>query len=292
LITDTVSFALRGSNVRSDFLIAPDLWLLDIDRGQISQVLSNLSINAKQAMPDGGVIEVRAENCLLEDNNQQNLAAGKYVRISLHDTGPGISEFDLSRIFDPYFTTKPGGTGLGLSMSYTILKKHQGHIGVHSSSQGGTTFDIYLPASESLQTEETYPDSCVSGGTGSLLVMDDDEAVKDTLRQILNYLGYSAEFVGDGSEAVRRYAEALEAGRRFDLVIMDLTIPGGMGGKEAIQHLKKIDTNVTAIVSSGYSNDPVMSNFREYGFAGMVLKPYRVGELSEQISKVLRKGSK
>jgi CheY-like chemotaxis protein len=175
-------------------------------------------------------------------------------------------------------------------MSYTILEKHQGHIGVHSSSQGGTTFDIYLPASESLQIEETHPNSCVSGGTGSLLVMDDDEAVRDTLRHILNYLGYSAEFVSDGSEAVRRYAEALEAGRRFDLVIMDLTIPGGMGGREAIQHLKKIDANVTAIVSSGYSNDPVMSNFREYGFAGMVLKPYRVGELSEQICQVLRKG--
>jgi CheY-like chemotaxis protein len=235
---------------------------------------------------------VRAENCRLEGNNPQNLTAGRYVKISLRDTGQGIPEADLSRIFDPYFTTKPGGSGLGLSMSYTILKKHQGHIGVHSSDEGGTTFDIYLPASESERTKETHLDSCVFGGTGSLLVMDDDEAVKDTLCQILNYLGYSAEFVGEGSEAVRRYSEAFESSRPFDLVIMDLTIPGGMGGREAIQHLKKIDPNVTAIVSSGYSNDPVMSNFREYGFAGMVLKPYRVSELSEQICKILRRGSK
>ncbi len=288
LIPEAVSFALHGSNVRSDFSITQDLWPVDIDRGQISQVLQNLTINAKQAMPEGGIIIVGVENCHLEAGNPLNLAGGRYVKISLRDTGTGITEANLPKIFDPYFTTKPEGSGLGLATSYAIIKKHQGIITAHSTEDRGATFGIYLPASEQALPEKADGGAGVYPGTGSILVMDDDEAVRGALLGMLTHLGYRVELVNEGSEAILRYAEAMKSDHPFDLVIMDLTIPGGIGGRDAIQHLKKLDPDVRAIVSSGYSNDPVMSNYREYGFAGMVLKPYHVSELSEQIKRILR----
>ncbi len=288
LVSDAITFALRGSSVRAKLAFAKDLWPVEVDRGQISQVLNNLAINANQAMPEGGVLEVNVGNVLLERGNQHGLPAGRYLRIALRDTGTGITEEHLPKIFDPYFTTKPGGSGLGLATSYAIVKKHDGMIGVRSTVGVGTTFEIHLPASERASPEAASAERDVFRGSGSILVVDDDESIRRTLHKILGYLGYGVTSAREGSEALRLYAEAMKSGRPFDLVIMDLTIPGGMGGKEAIQALRKLDPGVRAIVSSGYSNDPVMSNFREHGFAGVASKPYEVAELSEQIKKVLQ----
>ncbi len=287
LVSDAITFALRGSSVRARLAFAKDLWPVEVDRGQISQVLNNLAINAKQAMPGGGVLDVEVGNVLLESENQHGLPAGRYVRIALRDAGTGIPEEHLPKIFDPYFTTKPGGSGLGLATSYAIVKKHNGMIGVRSTVGVGTTFEVHLPVPERASLEAASADRDVYRGSGSILVVDDDESIRRTLHKILGYLGYSVASAPEGSEALRMYAEAMESERPFDLVIMDLTIPGGMGGKEAIQALRKLDPHVRAIVSSGYSNDPVMSNFREHGFVGVALKPYEVAELSEQIKKVL-----
>ncbi len=288
LVEQSVSLALRGSNVRADLSCERGLWLVDVDRGQIHQVLNNLAINAKQAMPDGGILEVRAENCTLKESELE-LPRGRYVKISLRDTGIGIAPENLPKIFDPYFTTKTEGTGLGLATAYSVVRKHHGNIAVHSAAGAGTTFEIYLPASEKEQAEQATGIGPVRKGTGSILVMDDDAAVRGTLARILPTLGYTVECVHDGSAAVRRYAEAMGKGKPFDLLLMDLTIPGGMGGKEAMQHLKRLYPGVKVIVSSGYSNDPVLASYQDYGFAAVVLKPFRVSELSEQIDDVMRR---
>jgi PAS domain S-box-containing protein len=289
LVEDALSFALRGSNVRPSLSLPGDLWLVDVDRGQMHQVLSNLSINAKQAMPDGGVLDVRGANRLLE-HEQHELPPGRYVQISVHDTGSGIQPDHLSRVFDPYFTTKADGSGLGLATAYAIVRKHHGTITVRSTPGEGTTFDIYLPGSDRPRAEGAAAERDVRVGTGSILVMDDDDLVRNTLRRILRSLGYRVECASEGSEAVRCYSEAMESGSPFDLVIMDLTVPGGMGGKEALQELKRLHPQVRAIVSSGYSNDPVLASFQDFGFSGAVLKPFRVAELSEQVQQVI--GSK
>ncbi|MBU7048075.1 MAG: PAS domain S-box protein [Theionarchaea archaeon] len=286
VIRDSTSFALRGSNVRCHFYISDELSPADIDEGQISQVINNLIMNADEAMPEGGVIQVRAENVAVSEESLF-LQKGTYIKISIEDQGVGIPEKYLSRAFDPYFTTKQKGSGLGLATAYSIIKRHNGHIDVESEVGVGTTFHMWLPASgDPLKREEMQPHTPAKG-EGRILFMDDEEIIRDAAGEVLTYLGYSVEFAEDGREAIELYKKGLKTGNPFDIVIMDLTIPGGMGGKEALAILLEIDPHVKAIVSSGYSTDPVMADFRSYGFKGVVTKPYSIEELSETLHRMM-----
>ncbi|MBU7029359.1 MAG: PAS domain S-box protein, partial [Theionarchaea archaeon] len=285
LIKDSASFALRGSNVRCHFYIPDDLWPVDIDEGQISQTISNIIMNADQAMPEGGVIQVRAENVVVTAKQQLPLL-GKYIEISIADQGVGIPEKHLDKIFDPYFTTKQKGSGLGLATTYSIVKKHNGHITAESKVGEGTTFRIWLPASRKIFERKEKTPSKMVGGEGRILLMDDEESILEAAGEVLQHLGYTVEVARDGEEAVDIYAKALEE-EPFDAVIMDLTIPGGMGGKEALSRLMEIDPSVKAIVSSGYSTSPIMADYKKYGFKGVVAKPYSVEELSEILHQIL-----
>jgi len=285
LIRDTASFALRGSNVRCHFYLPEELWHVDIDEGQISQVVNNLIINADQAMPEGGIIKAKAENVNVEEDVLP-LDRGNYVKISITDQGVGIPEKYLEKIFDPYFTTKQKGSGLGLSTCYSIVKQHDGYITAESEVGVGTTFYMYLPASQKKREKKVEVGEVIKG-EGKVLLMDDEVFVRDAAGETLQYLGYTVVTARDGKEAIDLYQRALDK-EPFDVVIMDLTIPGGMGGKEAVSKLIEIDPHVKAIVASGYSTDPIMAEYREHGFKGVVTKPYTIEDLSKTLHGVLK----
>ena len=306
IIVDATKLALSGSNVRCTFGISDDIWQIEADKGQLNQVISNLVINSTHAMPKGGNIKIWTENINVVENDSLPLKEGRYVRIMIEDHGTGISEKYLQKIFDPYFTTKQKGSGLGLASAYSIVMKHDGHIAVKSEIGVGTTFCIYLPASvkafpkESFMREEEGFDNkhlekedegkpAVS--KGRILVMDDEHIIRTMLSEHLRGLKYEVEAVEEGSDAIRSYMSAIEAGNPFDAVVMDLTVPGGMGGKETIKKLLEIDPEVKAIVSSGYANNPIMAGFKKYGFCGVLAKPYEIRMLDEKLQKVIRKMS-
>jgi PAS domain S-box-containing protein len=288
IIRESVDFALRGSNVRCQFSIPDTLWPVDVDEAQMSQVISNLIINADQSMPQGGTIRLQAENITVSANDPLSRRPGQYVQITIQDQGTGIPPDHLPKIFDPYFTTKQKGTGLGLATAYSIITKHDGYIAVESELGVGTRFTLCLPAvvGQVRPKKEMPPPAAVQ--KGRVLVMDDEEIIRDVTGKMLTRLGYEAMFARDGMEAIEAYWKAHTAGVPFDIVIMDLTIPGGMGGKEAIQRLREVDPQVKAIVSSGYSNDPVMANFAHYGFVDVMAKPYKIQDLSQVLHRVLK----
>ncbi|MCK4425424.1 MAG: response regulator [Deltaproteobacteria bacterium] len=288
LLKDTTSFALTGSNARCEFSMSEDLWPVEMDEGQMSQVINNLVINAVMSMPKGGTIKVRAENASLgTERTKQSLPleGGKCVKISIQDQGTGIPKEHLQKIFDPYFTTRKKGSGLGLAISYSIVQKHHGYITAESELGVGTTFHILLPASEKELITERHAKEIVRGEKGRVLIMDDEEIVRDIASGMLKHIGYEVKVAKDGAEAIALYEQAQESQFPFNVVILDLTVPGGMGGKEAIEKLIELDPQAKAIVSSGYSSDPVMSNFREYGFSSVVSKPYKIEELREALHK-------
>lgn len=289
LLKDSARFALTGSNVQCEFSILNDIWPVEIDTGQMSQVINNLIINAKQAMPKGGTIKVRAENVIIDTGQGLPLKEGKYIKISVKDEGSGIPKEYLKKIFDPYFSTKEKGSGLGLAVTYSIIEKHGGYITAESELGIGTAFFIYLPASQKQIPQKKVEEERPLVGTGKILLMDDEEIVRNVAGEMLKHLGYAVKFAMDGAEAIELYKKAWESDKPFDAVIMDLTVPSGMGGKEAINNLLEIDPDVKAIVSSGYSNDPVLAEFRKYGFSGIVTKPYNIEELSKTLDRV-RKG--
>jgi signal transduction histidine kinase/ActR/RegA family two-component response regulator len=288
VIRDSATFAGRGSQVRCDIAFPKDLWHAEVDPGQISQVIQNLVINAIQAMPTGGSITIRAKNILLKEDRGLPLSSGRYVEIKVKDQGIGIPPDYLPKIFDPYFSTKQKGSGLGLATAYSIIKNHDGYVTVESSLGEGTTFFIYLPAStQKLKSAPKDTANQLHQGKGRILVMDDDAGVRQVAGKILRHLGYEVDFAVDGADAIEKYCGALSAGQPFDLVIMDLTIPGGMGGEEAFQALRQIEPQTRAIVSSGYADDPIMTRYKEYGFSGVIKKPYRVGTFSRVLQEVL-----
>ncbi|MBM4397532.1 MAG: PAS domain S-box protein [Deltaproteobacteria bacterium] len=285
-ILDSTGFSLRGSNVRCEFSITDDLWAVEADLGQLSQVIGNLVINADEAMPDGGVIRVRARNLAPGDPRPPPLPDGRMVEVSVEDNGVGIAPEHLQRVFDPYFTTKKKGSGLGLATCYSIVRNHQGLITVESRQGRGTTFRVYLPATAAVPRARP-PGEAVVQGRGRVLVMDDEEMVRSVCSQMLAWLGFEAATTADGAAAVEAYAAARADGRPFDAVILDVTVPGGMGGVEAVRHLLDIDSEARVIVSSGYSADPVMSEFRAHGFRGVAIKPYDLKGLSHALRDVL-----
>ena len=287
LIRDTAGFALRGSNVRSEVSIAEDLWAVDVDEGQISQVIHNLVINADQAMPQGGVLKLRAENMRIDANKVIPLPEGNYIAIAIIDQGVGIPKEYVAKIFDPFFTTKQKGSGLGLASSYSIISNHGGHITVESAPGIGSTFTFYLPASEKRIESKKSATEIAPTGNGKILVMDDEELIRDVARDILKSLGYETDLARDGAEALDLYRKAKNAGKPYAAVIMDLTIPGGMGGEEAVKKLHAIDPDAKAIVSSGYSTGPIMSDFKAYGFIGVITKPYRIADMGTTLQLVM-----
>lgn len=296
LIRESVSFALRGSNVKCQFSLAENLWPVEVDKGQLNQAFGNLIINAVQAMPGGGTINVSANNLVSGKDTGLPLAERKYVEIAVKDHGTGIPAELLEKIFNPYFSTRSAASGLGLTSAYSIIKKHEGRIHVESQPGKGSVFTVYIPASltelpkpvspinQNHKKQETNKDG---DGARRILVMDDDRVVGDVATKMLSHLGYQAEVAVDGSETIDLYKKSLEMNRPYRAVIMDLTIPGGMGGVEAIKKLLEIDPQVKAIVSSGYSNDPVMADFRQYGFRGFIMKPYMLMELKKILEQVL-----
>jgi PAS domain S-box-containing protein len=289
LVRDASTFVLRGSNVRCKYQFPNDLWWAEFDQGQMIQVIQNLIINADQAMPEGGVISVEAENVTVTASYRLPLRAGRYVRIVIEDSGCGIPQENLNKIFDPFFTTKNNGTGFGLATAYSILKNHDGYLYVESELAKGTRFFLFLPAADRKQKKQSEPaETKLYSGKGKVLVMDDDEKLREVYARLLNHLGYTPTVVSTGEEALSRYTQAKQTGMPFVAVIMDLTIPGAMGGKEAVQRLLKIDPKAVAIISSGYSNDPVMANFKDYGFKDVIGKPFTAEKLSKVLWKALK----
>jgi PAS domain S-box-containing protein len=282
VIQDSIELSLSGSNIRSILKLQQDLWVLNADKGQLSQVITNLLINASHAMPRGGTLTIEAINIEEDTNHIIPNISGGFVCIKIIDEGVGISEEQQKYIFDPYFTTKKSGSGLGLATAHSIITKHNGYISVESELDKGTTFSIYLPAN----SDEQSADKLTLNNTGKtvqnsgkILVMDDEEMILDISTKLLELLGYSVETAADGKQAIERYIDADKCGDPFDVVIMDLTIPGGEGGEEVIKELLKINPLAKTIVSSGYSSGKVMSNYTEYGFNGRLVKPFLMKDL-------------
>jgi PAS domain S-box-containing protein len=287
VLAESATFALHGSRVRCACAIPDDLWPVDIDRGQMHQVFLNVILNAAQAMPDGGMVQVHGENITLGTDYALPLRPGRYVKITICDTGCGIPAEHLPKIFDPYFTTKERSSGLGLPTAYTIVAKHDGHITVESAAGIGTTVAIYLPASQHPLLPEQSEAHRPGAGGGRILVMDDEAAICDVACAMLTSLGYDVTCAQDGAEALMLYYNAKAAAQPFTAVLLDLTVPGGMGGRETMAQLRAIDPQVKAIVSSGYSDAPVMGDFRQYGFSAVIVKPYTLAELGEVLRRVL-----
>jgi signal transduction histidine kinase/ActR/RegA family two-component response regulator len=292
LLKEHATFVLRGSNVRCSFNIPEDLSPVVMDSGMISQVVNNLVINAAQAMPKGGTVTVRAENVSIRKDNRLRLKEGPYVKVSIIDHGVGIPLDERRKIFEPYFTTKPTGSGLGLATSHSIVKKHDGIMQLDSEVGVGSAFHFYLPAAPQGAAVEKTSEPGEGESKGRILVMDDEALILELAGELLSTMGYHTHTAKDGREAIESYKEGMETGKPIDLVIMDLTIPGGMGGKEALKKLKEIDPNVKAVVSSGYSNDPVMSHYEEHGFLGVLPKPYDLQQFKDVLSRLLNGKSK
>lgn len=290
-IRDTAMFNLSGSNIRFNFSPDMDLWQISIDRSQISQVISNIVMNARQAMPKGGKLEIRIEKSNLLKDNLLTISKGKYIKITITDTGPGIPQKNLEEIFDPYFTTRENGTGMGLSICYSIVKKHNGYISASSQIGTGTSITIYLPAVSPRQKKESKMKPATTEASLNnplrILVMDDEDHIRNISKKMLEKFGYLVELASDGEDAISQYKALLENNTPAHLVIMDLTIPGGMGGEEASKIILDIDPNAKIVVSSGYSDDPIMTNFKEYGLKGIIPKPFRLEELKRSVKQFL-----
>ena len=290
LVREAAAFASRGATTRCVLALPDQPLAVQIDKEQIAQVVQNLVLNATQAMPEGGEIAVHASQVILTDRELPPLAAGLYVRLIVRDHGGGIDPSHLSRVFDPYFTTKPAGRGLGLAVCHSIVARHGGDIRAESLPGAGATFIVHLPALEELALTETLLPAALVHGQGRVLVMDDDPSICIVLRRMLGRLGYAVQTVAEGQAALAAYTQATAAGQPFDLVIMDLTIPGGMGGKAAIAELRAIDPQVKAIVASGYAQDQVLAEHLQHGFAAVLAKPFSLEDVSAAVASVQGRG--
>ncbi len=292
IVEESAVLALRGSNVQHTFEIAPDLWPVAADESQLVQVFTNVLTNARQAMPSGGTVVIRAENIFERDTRWEyalSVQTGRYVRISVTDSGIGIPEENLPRIFDPYFSTKQHGSGLGLATAHSIIKNHGGYVSVKSKPGQGTMLQVNLPAFDAAElgiAVNTRP----AAGAGRILVMDDEATIRNLAVNMLKFLGHDAEVAEDGASAVEHYKRALMTGRPFDAVLLDLVVPGGMGGREAIELLNEIDPSVNAVIVSGYAQDATLTEFQSYGFKASMAKPYTLEELGTTLHSIMATG--
>ena len=287
-IENAAKFALSGSRSSFQLDVEPGLWQVDADEGQLGQVIQNIVLNADHAMPEGGTILITAKNILKQERGHPQLMKGNYVRISVKDSGIGIPEKYLQKIFDPYFTTKEKGSGLGLATSYSIIRNHDGLIDVISELGKGSTFHIYLPAME--VKKEFKESAAVASGVckGKILVMDDDNLVRSLAEEQIKTLGHEVEGAEDGIDAIEKFILARDSGKPFDVVILDLTVKSGMGGEQTIKELREIDQNVKAIVSSGYANSQAVADYHSYGFRARLTKPYTLEGLRDTLNMLLR----
>ncbi len=291
LLREGTDFVLSGSNVKVHFDLPKDLRPVDVDVAQMHQVISNLLINAKQAMPNGGTVWISAENCEVNEETGLPLPKGSYVHIAFRDEGVGIKAEYLDRIFDPYFTTKDRtsekGTGLGLAIVYSVMKRHGGCVTVESQEGKGTVFHLYLPATDAVPASVSEEAKTIQTGRGRILVMDDEESVRNIVREMLTHLGYETDMAKDGQEAIQKYEAALKQGRPYVAAILDLTVRGGMGAKATVERIHALDPSAKAIVSSGYVQDEVVDRYAEFGFAAVITKPFTIRKLSETLQRVV-----
>jgi two-component system cell cycle sensor histidine kinase/response regulator CckA len=287
LLRNSNIFTSSNMNTKIELKLPSNLWNVKIDKKQICQAITNIAKNAEEAMPEGGTISIRAENAVIEEDSFLPVAEGEYVKITIEDEGVGVDKNNIGKIFDPFFTTEKGRSGLGLSIAYSIIKNHDGYISVDSKIEKGTSVAIFFPKEGSRDNKEVR----ASSGKGRILLMDDEKVVRKVCGRMLELFGYEVVVVEDGKEVVEKYKEALDANKGFDVVILDLTIHGGIGGRRTITELKKIDSDVKAILSSGYSNDPVMDDFESYGFKGVIKKPYKCEELARALGKLIGCGN-
>lgn len=296
MLREGADFVLSGSNIRVEFDLPDDLYPVEVDVAQMNQVISNLLINAKHAMPKGGTVWISAENCEVREGSGLPLPEGSYVHIAVRDEGVGIKAEYMDRIFDPYFTTKTRtsekGTGLGLAIVYSVMKRHGGCVTVESEEGKGAVFHLYLPAADHAAPKVHEDRKPLRPGRGRILVMDDEESVRNIVQEMLNHLGYETEVAADGHEAVEKYERALRQGRPYAAAILDLTVRGGMGAQEALDHLRALDPAVKAIVSSGYVQDDIVNRYHEFGFAGVVTKPFTIRKLAETLQRLMPQGER
>lgn len=290
IIESSSGFALSGS--RSVCRISSpgkDLWNIEADQGQIEQVIQNIVLNASEAMPSGGTVEIGIVNTEIPKGDKPRLpGGGKFVRLDIRDSGIGIPEQYISKIFDPYFTTKQKGSGLGLATSYSIIRNHGGTIEIASELNKGSVFSIYLPAVEADAGQDVRSSIPCVTRKARVLVMDDEEIIRDVAAMMIRELGHTGESAGDGLDAIEKFRKAADAGEPFDVVILDLTVKRGMGGEQVIARLREMDPGIKAIVSSGYSDNPVISDYRSYGFSAFLNKPYRISALKDTLDALLR----
>ena len=290
IIRDSASFILMGSNVRCNFKFGQALRPVNIDAGQISQVIQNITINAEQAMPVGGVIEIECDNCKYGPQDQLPIAVGDYVKISIKDQGVGIPTTLFDKIFDPYFTTKEKGSGLGLAITHSIIRKHHGYITIDSVEGQGSTITIYLPSSKEKELSDSTKsphDQAEELTSGTIIIMDDEEIIREVFDEMLSLKGYKVLSAQDGEETIKLYEEARLSDNPVDLIIMDLNIPGGMGGQETVLKILQLNPKAKIVVSSGYANDPVMSDYKKYGFCAALAKPFQFQELMTTIARLI-----
>jgi len=292
LVTQAAEFSLHGSNLRSDLDIQAGLWRSPVDPAQIEQVINALIINAREAMPSGGIVRVSAHNLEIDANSGLPIRPGRYVKVQVADNGGGIEKRLVTKIFDPYFTTKSTGTGLGLSISYSVVKKHGGLLHLERTSADGSTFTFYLPATDSEPPvpEPTLENEIFSFNHQRVLVMDDEAAIRDLTSELLGTLGYKVTTAPDGAEALKKYELAMRTGETFQAVILDATIRGGMGGVATMERLRDLDPNVTAIICSGYSDDAALAEFLAYGFRAALPKPFTRHELANVLQRAFEPG--
>ncbi len=290
LLEQSAEFSLYGSNLRAELEMANDLWRSEVDAGQIEQVVNALMLNAREAMPHGGTVRICARNFEVRDDAATFLPAGRYLRVTVADRGSGIPEEFVDKIFDPYFTTKESASGLGLAISYSVVKKHGGVLQLESTSTEGSTFGFYLPATSAAETDARVrgPERPYRFNHQRVLIMDDEAAIRELTAQLLGTLGYEVTAVPDGLEAIRTYERALRRGETFQAVILDATVRGGLGGVATIERLRGMDPDVNAIICSGYSDEAALSEFLAYGFRGALPKPFTRNELAEALQNTLQ----
>lgn len=285
IIPECCKYALKDPAVQCRIELDEDLWRVDVDKGQFSQAIHNILTNAEQAMPHGGLVRITARNRVYDPRVDAQMKFANYVELTITDQGEGIAEEHLSKIFDPYFTTRQKGGGLGLTIAYSIVKNHKGVLTVESTPGTGTSVSVQVPAA--LKPRREAGKIGLFKARGKVLVMDDEEIVRDVVSEMLEFIGFAVEVVADGAAAVERYEAALKSDAPFDVVIMDLIVPEGLGGKDAVKQLLEVDPKAKVIVSSGYSNDPIMSKHEEYGFKGVAIKPFKIEDLSRTLQEVI-----